>query len=77
MGRWVEGLVGRGLWVRVRGGRGRYEGKHRRRRTQPFGYYTDMVQQIKFIIHANIKPLPANFFTQGQGQKKILVNAIT
>ena len=53
-----------------------------------FGYYTDMVQQIKFIIHANIKPLPAIVFTRsqghmskvkGQGRKleKNIVNAIT
>ena len=40
----------------------------RRRRTHSFGYYTNMVQQIKFIIHTNIQPLPALFFTQGQGQ---------
>ena len=60
----------------------------RRRRTHSFGYYTNMVQQIKFIIHTNIQPLPALFFTQGQGHRskvkgqgqrfnKILVNAIT
>ena len=44
-----------------------------------FGYYTNMVRQIKFILHTNIQPLPALFFTQGQGQifKKNLVNAIT
>ena len=41
----------------------------RRRRTHSFGYYTNMVQQIKFIIHTNIQPLPALFFTQGQGQR--------
>ena len=29
----------------------------RRRRTQPFGYYTSMVQHIEFIIHTNIQPL--------------------
>ena len=28
-----------------------------------------MVQQIKFIIHTNIQPLPALFFTQGQGHR--------
>ena len=38
-----------------------------RRRTHSFGYYTNMVQHIKFIIHTNIQPLPALFFTQGQG----------
>ena len=35
--------------------------RRRRRRTHSFGYYTDMVQQIKFIIHTNIQPLPALF----------------
>ena len=60
----------------------------RRRHTHSFGYYTNMVQQIKFIIHTNIQPLRALFYTQGQGHrskikgqgqrfKKILVNAIT
>ena len=28
-----------------------------------------MVQQIKFIIHRNIQPLPALYFTQGQGHR--------
>ena len=32
-----------------------------RRRTHSFGYYTNMVQQIKFIIHTNIQPFPALF----------------
>ena len=41
----------------------------RRRRAHSFGYYTNMVQQIKFIIHTNIQPLPALFFTQGQGHR--------
>ena len=41
----------------------------RRRRTLSFGYYTNMVQQIKFKIHTNIQPLPALFFTQGQGHR--------
>ena len=41
----------------------------RRRRTHSFGYYTNIVQQIKFIIHTNIQPLPALFFTQGQGHR--------
>ena len=38
-----------------------------------------MVQQIEFIIHTNIQPLDAIFFTQGQGQrfKKMLVNVMT
>ena len=40
-----------------------------RRRMHPFVYYTSMVQQIKFIIHANIQPLPAIFFTQGHRSK--------
>ena len=39
-----------------------------RRRIHSFGYYTNMVQQIKFIIHTNIQPLPALFFTQGQSK---------
>ena len=51
----------------------------------PFGYYTSMVQQIGFIIHTNIQPLPAIFLPTIQvlGQKskskieKFLVNAIT
>ena len=41
----------------------------RRRRTHSFGYYTNMVQQIEFIIHTNIQPLPVLFFTQGQGHR--------
>ena len=55
----------------------------RRRRAYSFGYYTNMVQQIEFIIHTNIQPLPAFFLpkvkVKGQGKrlKKILVNAIT
>ena len=52
-----------------------------RRRTHSFGYYTNMVQQIKFIIHTNIQPLLALFLPEviGQGQrlKKNLINAIT
>ena len=32
-------------------------------------YYTNMVQQIEFIIYANIQPLPANFFAQGLRSK--------
>ena len=40
-----------------------------RRRTYSFGYYTNMVQQNKFIIHTNIQSLPAVFFTQGQRSK--------
>ena len=60
--------------------------RRRHRRTHSFGYYTNMVQQIKFIIHTNIQPLPALFFIQGhrskvksQGQrlKKNLFNVIT
>ena len=43
--------------------------RRRRRRTHYFGYYTNMVQQIIFIIHTNIQPLPALFFTQGQGHR--------
>ena len=52
-----------------------------RRHTQPFGYYTNIAQQIKFIIHANIKPIPPLFLpdvkAQGQRFKKYLVNTIT
>ena len=40
----------------------------RRRRTHSFGYYTNMVQQIKFIIHTNIQPLPALFLPKVIGQ---------
>ena len=43
--------------------------RRRCRRTHSFGYYTNMVQQIKFIIHTNIQPLPALFFTQGHRSK--------
>ena len=46
-------------------------------RDPTFDYYANMVQQIEFIIHTNIELLPAIFFTQGQGFKKILVQAIT
>ena len=49
-----------------------------------FGYYTNMVQQIEFVIHTNIQPLPALFFyprssVKGQGHrfKKKIVNTIT
>ena len=35
--------------------------RRRRRRTHSFGHYTNMVHQIKFIIHTNIQPLPALF----------------
>ena len=41
----------------------------RRRRTHSFGYYTNMVQQIKLIIHTNIQPPRHFFFTQGQGHR--------
>ena len=37
--------------------------RRRGRHTHSFGYYTNMVQQIKFIIP------PGTFFTQGQGQR--------
>ena len=37
-------------------------------RTHSFGYYANMVQLIKFIIHINIQPVPA-LFTQGQGHR--------
>ena len=43
--------------------------RRRRRRTHSFSYYTNMAQQIKFIIHTNIQPLPALFFTKGQGHR--------
>ena len=32
-----------------------------RRRTHSFGYYTNMVQQIEFIIHTNIQLQPELF----------------
>ena len=38
----------------------------RRRRTQPFGYYINMVQQIEFIIHTNIQPLRQFFHTMSK-----------
>ena len=41
----------------------------RRRRTHSFGYYTNMVQQIKFIIHTNIQPLPTLFLPKVIGQR--------
>ena len=36
-----------------------------------FGYYTNMVQQIEFIIHANIQPIRQLFLhkVKGQGQR--------
>ena len=43
--------------------------RRRSRRSHSFGYYINMVQQIEFIIHTNIQPLPALFFTQVQGQR--------
>ena len=52
-----------------------------RRRAQPFGYYTNMVQQIEFIIHTNIQPLLAIFLPKvkviGQRLKKMVVETIT
>ena len=39
------------------------------RRTHFFGYFTNLVQQIEFLIHTNIKPFPALFFTKVQGYK--------
>ena len=43
------------------------------RRTHSFGSYTNMVQQIKFIIHTNIQPLPALFtFFLTLGQRSML-----
>ena len=50
----------------------------RRRRTQPFGYYTNIVQQIELIIHTNFQPLPGIFFSLkvkviGQRLKTILL----
>ena len=46
-----------------------------RRRKHSFGYYTNIVQQIKFIIHTNIQPLPALFLpkVKVKGLKKILL----
>ena len=49
-----------------------------RRRTQSFGYYTNMVQQIEFIIHTNIQPLPGLFLPKVKviGQRsKIQINS--
>ena len=43
--------------------------RHSRRPTHSFGYYTNMAQQNKFIFYTNIQPLPALFFTQGQGHR--------
>ena len=43
-----------------------------RRRTHSFCYYTNMVQHIEFIIHTNIQPRPALFFTQVQGQRSMV-----
>ena len=40
-----------------------------RRCTHSFGYYTNMAQQIKFIIHTNIQPLPALFLSKVIGQR--------
>ena len=34
-----------------------------------FLYYTNMFQQIEFIIYANIQPLRQKFFTKGQGHR--------
>ena len=50
----------------------------RRRHTQPFGSYTNMVQQIEFIIYTNVQPYPVIIFPQCQGQRsrsKIQKNA--
>ena len=38
----------------------------RRCRTQPSGYYTNMVQQIEFISRTNIQPLPAMFLPKAK-----------
>ena len=48
----------------------------RLRRTQLFGYYTNIVQQIEFMIHTNIQPLPAIFLLKVKNEKN-LANAIT
>ena len=57
--RWALGVLSPPPFVRSR---------LRHRRTQSFGYYTNLVQQILFKIHTNIQPLPA-LFTQGQGHR--------
>ena len=41
----------------------------RRHRKQLSGYYTNMMQQIEFIIPTNIQPLWQFFFTQGLGHR--------
>ena len=45
----------------------------RRRLTHSFGYYTNMVQQIEFIIHTNFQPLRALFLPKVKDLKKILL----
>ena len=42
--------------------------RRRRRRMHSFAYYTNMVQQIEFIIHTNFQPLPALFQVNVIGQ---------
>ena len=46
-----------------------------RRRTRFFSYYTNMVQQIEFIIELFIQTFKPSwhFFTQGQRFKKFLL----
>ena len=61
--RWAR----RGIVVPFLGRRLRRHLRHRR--THSFGYYTNMVQQIEFIIHTNIQPFPALIFTQGQSYR--------
>ena len=34
-----------------------------------FGNYSNMVQQIEFIIYTNVQPLQQKFFTKCQGQR--------
>ena len=49
--------------------------RFRRRRMQPFGCYTKMVQQIDIIINTSIQPLPAFFLSRlkVKDSKKLLL----
>ena len=64
----------------------RLSGRERLPYVATFLYYANMVQQIEFIIYANIQPLLQKLFTKGQGHrskvmvkdsKKWFLNAIT
>ena len=83
MGTYIYTFYPSARWARI--------GVHRLRRcrrTQPFGYYTNMMQLVEFIIYTNIQPPPPPpgiFLPKvkviGQRSrskiKKNLVNAIT